>query len=81
MTVGMGPVDELILTWKIVVMVTKSVGDWFGRGGIADQMIRFNGFPFLDKEDKPFNVPGRSPYFVLLWRFANFLIMRVQYPV
>jgi hypothetical protein len=45
---------------KIVVMVTKSVGDWFGRGGIADQMIRFNGFPFLEKEDQPFNVPGES---------------------
>jgi chloride channel 3/4/5 len=48
----------LICFEKIVVMVTKSVGDWFGKGGIADQMIRFNGFPFLEKEDQPFNVPG-----------------------
>ena len=36
-------------------MVTKAVSDQFGKGGIADQMIRFNGFPFLDKEDHQFN--------------------------
>lgn len=30
----------------------------FGKGGIADRMIWFNGFPFLDnKEDHTFNVP------------------------
>lgn len=38
-------------------MVTKAVSDNFGKGGIADQMIRFNGFPFLDKEDHQFNEP------------------------
>ena len=38
-------------------MVTKAVSDWFGKGGIADQAIRFNGFPFLDKEDHQFNEP------------------------
>lgn len=38
-------------------MVTKAVSDQFGKGGIADQMIRFNGFPFLDKEDHQFNEP------------------------
>lgn len=38
--------------------VTKAVGDRFGNGGIADRMIWFNGFPFLDnKEDHVFNVP------------------------
>ena len=41
-------------------MVTKAVSDQFGKGGIADQMIRFNGFPFLDKEDHQFNEPGES---------------------
>ncbi len=35
-----------------MLLVTKAVSDWFGGGGIADQMIRFNGFPFLEKEDK-----------------------------
>jgi chloride channel 3/4/5 len=41
-----------------VVGVTKAVGDRFGNGGIADRMIWFNGFPFLDnKEDHVFNVP------------------------
>jgi chloride channel 3/4/5 len=34
------------------------VGDRFGKGGIADRMIWFNGFPFLDnKEEHIFNVP------------------------
>lgn len=41
-----------------MVGVTKAVGDRFGSGGIADRMIWFNGFPFLDnKEDHVFNVP------------------------
>ncbi|KAJ9191648.1 hypothetical protein DTO164E3_8756 [Paecilomyces variotii] len=47
-----------ILPTMIVVGVTKAVGDRFGKGGIADRMIWFNGFPFLDnKEDHVFNVP------------------------
>ena len=41
-----------------MVGVTKAVGDRFGKGGIADRMIWFNGFPFLDnKEEHTFNVP------------------------
>jgi chloride channel 3/4/5 len=41
-----------------VVGVTKSVSARFGKGGIADRMIWFNGFPFLDnKEDHSFGVP------------------------
>ncbi|KAJ5152149.1 hypothetical protein N7492_010444 [Penicillium capsulatum] len=47
-----------ILPTMIVVGVTKAVGDRFGNGGIANRMIWFNGFPFLDnKEDHVFNVP------------------------
>lgn len=43
---------------QIVVGVTKAVGDRFGSGGIADRLIWFNGFPFLDnKEEHVFNVP------------------------
>ncbi|WVR03435.1 hypothetical protein IAU60_000426 [Kwoniella sp. DSM 27419] len=41
-----------ILPTMIVLLVTKAVSDQFGGGGIADQMIRFNGYPFLEKEDK-----------------------------
>lgn len=38
--------------------MTKAVSERFGNGGIADRMIWFNGFPFLDnKEDHVFNVP------------------------
>ncbi|KAM0755906.1 hypothetical protein T439DRAFT_320603 [Meredithblackwellia eburnea MCA 4105] len=46
-----------ILPTMIVVMVTKAVSDQFGKGGIADQMIRFNGYPFLEAEDHAFNIP------------------------
>ena len=43
---------------QIVVGVTKAVGERFGKGGIADRMIWFNGFPFLDnKEEHTFGVP------------------------
>ena len=38
--------------------MTKAVSDRFGKGGIADRMIWFNGFPFLDnKEEHTFGVP------------------------
>jgi chloride channel 3/4/5 len=47
-----------ILPTMIVVGVTKAISDRMSRGGIADRMIRFNGFPFLDnKEDHSFGVP------------------------
>ncbi|KIM45377.1 hypothetical protein M413DRAFT_338975 [Hebeloma cylindrosporum] len=45
-----------ILPTMIVLLVTKAVGDFLGTNGIADQMIRFNGFPFLEKEDHVYNV-------------------------
>ncbi|PHH88643.1 hypothetical protein CDD83_7273 [Cordyceps sp. RAO-2017] len=47
-----------ILPTMIVVGVTKAVSSWFGKGGIADRMIWFSGFPFLDnKEEHNFGVP------------------------
>ena len=47
-----------ILPSMIVVGVTKAVSDRCGKGGIADRMIWFNGFPFLDsKEDHAFGTP------------------------
>ncbi|KAL1877841.1 hypothetical protein VTK73DRAFT_8368 [Phialemonium thermophilum] len=47
-----------ILPTMIVVGVTKAVTELCGSGGIADRMIWFNGFPFLDsKEDHNFGVP------------------------
>ena len=49
---------DYILPTMIVVGVTKAVGERFGKGGIADRMIWFNGFPFLDnKEEHTFGVP------------------------
>lgn len=41
-----------------MLLVTKAVGDFLGTNGIADEMIRFNGFPFLEKEDRAYNVSG-----------------------
>lgn len=39
-------------------MVTKAVSDQLveGHGGIADQMIRLNGFPCLEKEDHAYGI-------------------------
>lgn len=52
------PSGKLTSDVQIVVGITKAVGDWFGRGGIADRMIWFNGFPFLDnKEEHTFGAP------------------------
>ncbi|GAA5876173.1 hypothetical protein JCM1840_007058 [Sporobolomyces johnsonii] len=45
-----------ILPTMIVVMVTKAVSDQFGKGGIADQMIKFNGYPLLENEDHAYGV-------------------------
>jgi len=55
----------LIVVWliwnaQIVLLVTKAVGDFLGTNGIADEMIRFNGFPFLEKEDHVYNVTGKE---------------------
>jgi len=47
-----------ILPTMIVVGVTKAVSELFGKGGIADRMIWFSGFPYLDhKEEHNFGVP------------------------
>ncbi|KAK1225649.1 glycerol ethanol, ferric requiring protein [Marasmius sp. AFHP31] len=49
-----------ILPTMIVLLVTKAVGDMLGTTGIADAMIRFNGFPFLESEDHAYNVSGKN---------------------
>ena len=45
---------------QIVLLVTKAVGDFLGTNGIADEMIRFNGFPYLEKEDHAYTVTGEE---------------------
>lgn len=50
-----------IIPTMIVVGVTKAVGDRWGKGGITDQAIWFNGFPFIDtKEEHHFNAPVKD---------------------
>ncbi|CAK7892744.1 anion/proton exchange transporter Gef1p [[Candida] anglica] len=45
-----------IIPTMIVVAITKSINDKWGKGGIADQMIKFNGLPLIDaKEEHTFN--------------------------
>ncbi len=56
--------------------MTKAVGDFLGTNGIADEMIRFNGFPFLEKEDHVYNVTGKEwnlPYFEMRSNFSPLL--------
>jgi hypothetical protein len=55
---------------QIVLLVTKAVGDSFGAHGIADTMIKFNGFPFLEKEDKESGDPSFIEPSELRSRFA-----------
>ncbi|KAG2148738.1 chloride channel [Suillus bovinus] len=45
-----------ILPTMIVILVTKAVGDFLGTRGIADEAIRFNGYPILENEDHGVNV-------------------------
>jgi len=52
--------------FQIVLLVTKAVGDLLGTKGIADEMIRFNGFPFLEREDHAYNVSGMTNLFVIV---------------
>ncbi|EMG50511.1 hypothetical protein G210_2579, partial [Candida maltosa Xu316] len=37
-----------IIPTMIVVAITKSINDKWGKGGIADQMITFNGLPLIE---------------------------------
>ncbi|KAG1725409.1 chloride channel [Suillus paluster] len=45
-----------ILPTMIVILVTKAVGDFLGTRGIADEAIRFNDYPILEKEEHGFDV-------------------------
>ncbi|KAA1471841.1 voltage-gated chloride channel [Dentipellis sp. KUC8613] len=45
-----------ILPTMIVLLVTKAVGDLLGVTGIADEAIRFNGYPFLEKDEHVYDV-------------------------
>ncbi|KAF9227018.1 Cl-channel protein [Gyrodon lividus] len=40
-----------ILPTMMVILVTKAVGDFIGTRGIAEEAIRFNGYPILDQVD------------------------------
>lgn len=41
-----------------MLLVTKAVGDLLGVRGIAEEAIRFNGYPFLEKNDHVYDAPG-----------------------
>jgi len=52
-----------------VLLVTKAVGDLLGVRGIADEAIRFNGYPFLEKDDHVYDAPGW--YLIILGQVAK----------
>ena len=54
-------VDYLMVCLQIVLLVTKAVGDLLGVRGIAEEAIRFNGYPFLEKDDHVYDAPGQYP--------------------
>lgn len=41
-----------IIPTMIAITVTKLINDRFGEGGIADQMIKFNGLPYIDPKEE-----------------------------
>lgn len=43
-----------------MILITKAVGDFLGTRGIADEAIRFNGYPILDQDDYSPDVAGGS---------------------
>lgn len=50
-----------IIPTMIVVAITKSINDKYGKGGIAEQMIKFNGLPLIEsKEEYRFNTTVNS---------------------
>ena len=53
-----------------MLLVTKAVGDVLGIRGIAEEAIRFNGYPFLEKDDHVYDAPGRW-YLLLLVQSAQ----------
>ena len=66
-----------------MLLATKAVGDFLGVNGIADEMIRFNGYPFLEKADHYFNTagksfPGNSPLAHISVMPLKFLVSCVQ---
>lgn len=48
---------KYIVPTMIAIAITKAINDKWGQGGIADQMILFNGLPHIDPKDEfAFNV-------------------------
>lgn len=41
-----------IIPTMVAITVTKIVNDKWGKGGIADQMITFNGLPYIDPKEE-----------------------------
>ncbi|CAK9439393.1 uncharacterized protein LODBEIA_P35360 [Lodderomyces beijingensis] len=61
-----------IIPTMIVVAITKSINDKWGNGGIADQMIQFNGLPLIDaKEDFSFGTTVVSAMSTAMVAFSS----------
>lgn len=61
-----------IIPTMIVVAIAKSINDKWGKGGIADQMILFNGLPLIDsKEDYTFGTTVESAMSPVVTAFST----------
>ncbi|KAI3406175.1 GEF1 [Candida oxycetoniae] len=61
-----------IIPTMIVVAITKSINDKWGKGGIADQMIQFNGLPLIDaKEEFTFGTDVTSAMSTVVVAFSS----------
>lgn len=58
-----------------MLLVTKAVGDLLGVRGIADEAIRFNGYPFLEKDDHVYDAPGLY-LFLLVQSVADRMLLQ-----
>lgn len=71
-----------IIPTMVAVTITKIINDKWGHGGIADQMINFNGLPFIDpKEEFTFDVTvgaAMSTVTVVFTTDASYTVSEIQ---
>ncbi|ODV79521.1 voltage-gated chloride channel [Suhomyces tanzawaensis NRRL Y-17324] len=61
-----------IIPTMVVVAITKSINDRWGKGGIADQMIKFNGLPLIDaREEFTFNATVEAAMTAMIVTFPE----------
>ena len=71
---------KYIIPTMVAVTITKLINDKWGGGGIADQMIVFNGLPFIDsKEEFVFNTTVGAAMSTVTVVFTTLDVHTVKY--